>query len=50
VNLYTIVGLSFVAGIVLGFLVCAWRASCTTGQSMRAVILGGGPRNPIGPP
>jgi uncharacterized membrane protein YiaA len=41
--------LALVFGGVLGFLIGAWRASCTTGKSMRAVILGGGPRptNPV---
>jgi hypothetical protein len=48
-DLIITVCLALALGAVLGFLVGAWRASCTTGQSMRAVILGGGPRptNPV---
>ena len=48
-DLIITVCLALALGGVLGFLIGAWRASCTTGQSMRAVILGGGPRptNPV---
>ncbi len=43
-DLIITVSLALALGAVVGFLVGIWRASCTTGQSMRAVILGGGPR------